>query len=97
MATYVSLLKLTDRGTKDIKESYKRAMELRNHAKTHGIEIKEQLWCLGAYDGLLIFEAPDDETATAAMLSLGWRGNVTTETMRSFRATEMEKILGKIS
>src|SRR5262249_40887453 len=31
-------------------------------------------WTLGAYDGLLIFEAPDDETATALMLHLGKAG-----------------------
>jgi uncharacterized protein with GYD domain len=52
---------------------------------------------MGAHDGLIIFDAPDDETATAAMLSLSSRENVTTETLRSFTATEMSKILGKVS
>src|SRR5437870_11138083 len=70
MATYVTLLKFTERGSKDVKDSCKRAAELRTHAKKHGIEVKEQLWCMGAYDGVLIFDAPNDETATAAMLSL---------------------------
>ena len=97
MATYVTLLKLTERGVKDIKESGKRAAELKSHAKKHGIDVKEQYWCLGAYDGFMIFDAPDDETATAAMLSLSTRGNVTTQTLRSFTATEMAKILGKVT
>ena len=52
MATYVTLLKFTDRAVKDIKDTGKRAAELKNHAKKHGIEIKQQLWCMGAYDGL---------------------------------------------
>jgi uncharacterized protein with GYD domain len=97
MATYVVLLKFTEHGVKDIKDSRKRAAELKAHAKKHGIEVKEQFWCMGAYDGLLIFDAADDETATAAMLSLSMRGNVTTQTLRSFRETEIDKILGKLT
>lgn len=97
MATYLTLLKFTERGTKDVKDSCKRAAELKSHAKKHGIEVKEQYWCLGPYDGLMIFDAPDDETATAAMLSLSMRGNVTTQTLRSFTAAEMSKILGKVT
>src|SRR5437588_11230525 len=97
MATYVTLLKFTQRGVKEIKDTGKRAAELRNHAKKHGIEVKEQLWCMGAYDGLLIFDAPDDETATSAMLSLASRGDVTTQTMRAFSASALEKVLGKVT
>ena len=97
MATYVTLLKFTERGSKDVKDSCKRAAELRTHAKKHGIEVKEQLWCMGAYDGVLIFDAPNDETATAAMLSLSSRGNVTTQTLPSFTAAEMATILGKVT
>src|SRR5438132_6293041 len=97
MATYVALLKFTERGVRDVKDTCKRATDLKTHAKKHGIEIKEQLWCLGAYDGLILFDAPDDETATAAMLSLSSRDNVTTQTLRSFTAAEMSKIVGKIS
>jgi len=52
---------------------------------------------MGAYDGLIVFDAPDDETASAAMLSLSSRENVTTQVLRSFTATEMSKILGKMS
>jgi uncharacterized protein with GYD domain len=97
MATYVTLLKFTERGVKDIPNTCKRAAELKAHAKKHGIEVKEQYWCMGAYDGLLIFDAPDDEAATAAMLSLSSRDNVTTQTLRSFTAAEMSTILGKVS
>ena len=51
MATYVTLVKLTGRGLKDVKDSTKRAADLKTHAKKHGIEVKEQYWCMGAYDG----------------------------------------------
>jgi uncharacterized protein with GYD domain len=97
MATYITLITFTERGVKDIKDTGKRAAEFKNHAKKHGIEVKEQYWCMGAYDGLIIFDAPDDEAATAAMLSLSSRENVKTQTLRSFTASEMGKIVGKVS
>jgi uncharacterized protein with GYD domain len=97
MATYVSLLKFTEKGAKSIKDSGKRAAEFKTAAKKLGLEIKEQYWCLGAFDGLVLFDAADDETATAGMLSLSALDNVSTQTMRSFTATEMSKILGKVS
>jgi uncharacterized protein with GYD domain len=97
MATYVTLINFTERGAKDIKDTCKRAAEFKSHAKKHGIEVKEQLWCLGAFDGLIIFDAPDDETATAAMMSLSSREYVRTQTLRSFAASDMGKIVGKVS
>jgi uncharacterized protein with GYD domain len=41
-------------------------------------------------------EAPDDETAAAAILHLGAMGNVHTTTVRAFTATEMDKIVAKV-
>jgi uncharacterized protein with GYD domain len=96
MATYVALLKLTERGVKNVKESCKRAADFKTRAKKLGMEVREQLWCLGAYDGVLIFEAPDDDTATAAMLSLAEGDNVSTQTLRCFGAQEMSRILEKV-
>ena len=95
MATYVTLIKFTEKGTKNVKDTCKRAADFKTGAKKMGIEVKETYWSMGAYDGVLIFEAPDDETATAAMLSLSSQDNVTTQTMRSFTAAEMSKILAK--
>ncbi len=97
MATFVALIKFTERGVKEIKDTCKRAAEFKGHAQKHGIEVKDQYWCLGAYDGLIIFDAPDEETATAAMLSLSSREHITTQTLRSFTATEMNKVLGRIA
>ena len=46
---------------------------------------------------MLVFEAPDDETATALMLHLGALGNVQTQTARAFTAAEMDKIMAMIA
>jgi uncharacterized protein with GYD domain len=96
MATYVTLFKFTDQGVKKFKDTCKRAADFKASAKKLGIEVKEQYWCMGRYDGVMIFEAPDDETSTAGLLSLVSLGNVTTQTLRAFTAAEMGKIVGKV-
>jgi uncharacterized protein with GYD domain len=95
MATYVTLIKFTEKGLKNVKDTCKRAADFKASAKKLGLEVKEQLWCMGAFDGVIIFDAPDDETATAGMLSLSSLDNVTTQTLRSFTAPEMGKLVGK--
>ena len=61
-----------------------------------GAKVTNVYWTLGEYDGLLILEAPDDETATTVLLHLAALGNVQTETVRAFTAAEMDKILTKV-
>jgi uncharacterized protein with GYD domain len=51
---------------------------------------------LGAYDAVVIVEAPDDETMSAFMLKVASLGNVRGQTLRAFRRNEMEGILAKI-
>ena len=97
MATFVSTIKFTEQGIKAITETTKRAASIKVAAKKMGVKITNIFWTLGAYDGLLIFEAPDDETATALMLHLGRKGNVQTTTARAFTAGEMDEILVKVS
>ncbi len=96
MATYVALLKFTEKGIQHLDQSPSRAADFKTRAKAMGIEVKDTFWLLGKHDGLLIFEAPDDETATAAMLHLGSRDFVSTQTSRAFSAAEIKSILGKI-
>jgi uncharacterized protein with GYD domain len=97
MATYVSLIKFTEQGIKKFKDTTKRAADFKASAKKLGVEIKDQYWCMGAYDGVLIFDAPNDETATAGLLALCSSDNVTTQTLRAFTAEEIGKILTKTS
>jgi uncharacterized protein with GYD domain len=97
MATFVSTIKFTEQGIKAIRETTKRAASIKAAAKKMGVKVTNIFWTLGAYDGLLIFEAPDDETATALMLQIGVSGNVQTTTARGFTAAEMDGILAKVS
>jgi uncharacterized protein with GYD domain len=96
MATFITTLKFTDKGEEKIRETMKRAAAFKATAKKLGVKVVGQYWTLGNFDGLLIYEAPDDETATAVMLHLGSLDNVHTSTVRAFVASEMETILEKL-
>jgi uncharacterized protein with GYD domain len=93
MATFITTIKFTEQGVKSIRETTKRAAAFRSAVKKLKIKISGQYWTLGTFDGLLIYDAPDDETATAAMLQLGSQDNVHTSTVRAFVASEMDKVL----
>jgi uncharacterized protein with GYD domain len=98
MPIYVTLFQYTEKGILHVKDTVKREEAFKSRAKKHGVTVKEAIWTLvlGAHDGVVVFEAPDDETATAVILSAEELGNVRTETMRGFIAAEMEKLLAKV-
>ena len=96
MATFITTTKFTEKGLQGIRESGKRAAAFKAAAKKMGVKIIGVYWTLGAFDTVIIFEAPDDETATAAMLSLSAQGNLTTTTARAFAAGEIEKVVGML-
>lgn len=62
-----------------------------------GVSFKEIYWTVGPYDLVRIVEAPDDETATAALLSVAGQGNIRTTTLRAFSASEMRSVIEKAS
>ncbi len=94
MATFITTIKFTEKGIQGIHKSPKRAAAFKAAAKKMGIKVSGLYWTLGSFDGAIIFEAPDDETATAAMLHLSSQGNVQTTTARAFEAGAIEKIIG---
>ncbi len=96
MATFITTIKFTQQGIKGIDQTTKRAAALKAAAKKMGVKVKDIYWTLGDHDGVLIIEAPDDETATSLLLHLGAAGNVHTTTARAFTAAEMDKILAKV-
>jgi uncharacterized protein with GYD domain len=94
MATYVSLIRFTEQGARNIQDTQKRAGAFREAAKKAGATVREQFWTMGTYDGVLVLDAPDEQTATAVMAGLGALGNVRTQTMRAFDESEIGQVLG---
>jgi uncharacterized protein with GYD domain len=94
--TYISLVQFTDKGIQASKQTTKRVAAWAAKVQSMGVTIKGMYWTLGQYDQICIFEAPDDETAASVLLAADMLGNIRTQTMRAFTASEMEKILGKM-
>jgi uncharacterized protein with GYD domain len=97
MATYVSLLHFTDQGIRNVKDTVNRAAAATAEAEKMGAKVTQALWTMGAYDLVLLLDAPDDETVSAFSVKLGSVGNVKSQTMRAFRREEMESILTKMT
>jgi uncharacterized protein with GYD domain len=95
MTTYIALLNFTPQGLQNVHESPHRAAAFKAAAKKAGVKVRDIYWTLGAYDGVLIFDAETDKTATAATLALSGLGNVHTQTLRTFSAMEFTEILEK--
>jgi uncharacterized protein with GYD domain len=96
MPRYIGLIKWTDQGIRNVKETVQRAQQVRQIVEQMGGRMDALYWTQGRYDIVAILEAPDDETATAMVLRIGQAGNVRTETLRAFDAEEMERILSKL-
>ena len=96
MATFITTIQFTEQGIKAIQDTCKRAAAFKGAAKKMGVKMSEVYWTLGAFDGVMVFEAPDEAMATAAMLHLSSLGNVRTQTARAFDTAEMEKILRQL-
>ncbi len=96
MPTFIALFGWTDQGIRKVKDTVKRAEKFKATIQTAGGTVKGFYWTMGRYDGVIIFEAPDEATATAVMLSGCSRGTVRTETLRAFSQDEIKGVLAKM-
>ncbi len=97
MATYVTLLRYTEQGVRNIKDSPARLDAAKKLFQSAGAELRAWYLALGRYDAILIGDCPNDETAAKLALSIGSLGNVRTETMRVFNESEFRKLVGSLS
>jgi uncharacterized protein with GYD domain len=93
MATFLALITETQEGESKIRDSVARAAAFREEATSLGVKIRELYWSMGAYDGFVLFDAADAQTASALLLRLTSRGAVRTQTLQAFDGREMETIL----
>jgi len=96
MPTYITLAKWTDQGVRTVKDTVSRLEQARGLAEQHGGRLIDVWWTQGAYDVVGVFEMPDDETYSAFALSIAMGGNIRSESMRAFKAEEMQRIIQKL-
>ncbi len=93
MPTYVVLYKFTDQGLKSIKDTVKRAREVRAENERRGFKVIGTYWTQGQYDLVSIVDAPSEDAMLAGLFNIAATGNVHSQTLRAYSDAEMEKAL----
>ena len=96
MPTYISLLKWTQQGLRDIKESPSRLDAARKSFESAGVKLKDFYMITGRYDCVVIAESPDYESLAAAILTAASKGSITSETCRAFTEDEYREIIRRL-
>ena len=97
MPTYISLLRFTEQGIRDIKNAPKRLDNARKAYQAAGAKLQDFFLVMGQYDAVAVADAPDESTAAKLALMIGALGNVRSETMRAFTEDEYRKIVGSLT
>ena len=92
---YIMLIRFTDQGIKNIKDTTRRADAAKSEAERIGGKFTVY-WTFGKYDGVGILEAPNDEAAMEFGLRVGSLGNVRTTTLKAFTEEEIARVVDKL-
>ncbi len=93
MARFLSVISLTEKGLAEIKQSPARAAQFRNQVEQSGGKVVAMYWGTCAFDGFVLFDAPDGETATTWLLGLAQLGFVRTQTTQVFDEEAFAKLV----
>jgi uncharacterized protein with GYD domain len=96
MPTYITLMKWTDQGIGNIKESPQRLDAARKGIEAAGGKMTEFYLTMGRYDMVAIAEFPSDEVATGFLLTLARGGNLRSETMKAYPEDQYRNIIAKL-
>ncbi len=93
MPTYIRLMKLTDQGSKNIKNAPALIEEGKKLYEKMGGKVIGVYMVMGEYDFVTIGELPSDEASAAFALATSAQGNVKVTTLKAFTAKEIPAIL----
>ena len=93
MRTYIALVNWTQKGIQEIPESPSRVEKAQAVMAAAGGEMKAFYVTMGRFDMVAVIEMPDDAAYAKAMLALGSKGGVRTESLVAFTQEEYRKII----
>lgn len=96
MVTYMSMMKLTDEGIKDLKNAPKRIEEGIKAFEKIGGKMIGFYAAVGEYDYISIGEAPSDEAAIAFSMGLSSLGNVKTTSVKLIPVAVFTELVNKL-
>jgi uncharacterized protein with GYD domain len=96
MAGYISLFKYSEKGMDDVKSFPDQIAKMKQMYQKMGVRLIGVWMTMGEYDGVAIFDAPDDQTMAAVLLATGLQGMSATQTMRAFSEDEIGQIVKRL-
>ncbi len=96
MATYVLLVKLTDKGAADITNVPERLDQSVKAWQEVGGQDLNILLTMGEYDYCCLGEAPRDDVVMKFLFKLAKRGNVHTSTMKGYSRDQVAQMLAGV-
>ena len=97
MPHYISLLRYTQKGVENLKDSPKRVEATRKAFEAAGGKLTALYWTFGQYDAVALSEFRDDETALRVGIAGAMQGYVRGETLRAFTQEEFSKVIASVS
>ena len=96
MSTYIALLRWTQKGIENVKESPSRLDQAKEALRAVGGEFKDFYLTMGSYDMVCVCEAPDDAAIAKFVLGISAKGGVRTESLRAFSEEEYRDIISSL-
>ncbi len=96
MAKYISLIKYTQKGAENIKDSPNRYDAFKQLCETMGARVEGIYLTMGRYDLVVVFDAPDPETVAKLILTTASKGAVSTETLHAFSEEDYRRIISEL-
>jgi uncharacterized protein with GYD domain len=96
MPTYIAMLKWTQQGLQNVKQSPSRLDAARKSFEAAGVKMKDVYMVTGQYDLVVVLDAPDDTSLAKAILTASSSGSISSETCRAFSEAEYRDIIGAL-
>lgn len=96
MGLYIVLMKFTDAGVRQIRDSPKRASVGLELCNAMGVRCVTAYPTMGEYDWVETFEAPDDITMAKFVLAHTSKGFVRSTTLKAFTEEQWSKIISEL-
>ena len=96
MPIYISLVKWTDQGMRNIKEAPQRVESFKKGVQAAGGKLVGFYLTMGKYDIVTIVDAPNDEAMANIVLSTESKGNVRIQTLKASTEDQFRSIVAKI-
>ena len=97
MSSYIILVKWTEQGISNIKESPQRLDTFKKAVEDAGGKVTGFYLTMGRYDIVAIVEFPSDEAAATVLLRTASRGQVRSETLKAFPEDQYREIMAKVT